>query len=271
MDPVGLGGSPCSQRFPRRRGVKRESGAGFDRGSQGRLQQSHGVVHVLTGTGYGVKPAAIIDIDGTLVDSNYQHAMAWFQAFAGVGITVEIRKLHRLVGMGGDKIVAAAAGEAAERDHGDEVRARHRDLFDGMIDSVALLPGARELVRRLAEGSRGVVLASSARAEEVEHYLDLLDVRDDVLGWTTAADVDATKPDADLLEAALDLCGRPAVMVGDSTWDCVAAKRATLPAVAVLTGGYGRDELVEAGAVAVHDSAAALAERLADPPFLLPG
>lgn len=226
---------------------------------------------MLTGTGYEVTRAAIVDIDGTLVDSNYQHAMAWFRAFADVGITVEVRSVHRLVGMGGDKLVAAAAGDAAERDHGDEVRARHRDLFDEMIGEVAPLPGARRLVKTLAECSRGVVLASSARAEEAEHYLDLLGVRDDVLAWTTSADVDDTKPDPDLLAAALRICGRPAVMIGDSTWDCVAAKRALLPAVAVLTGGYGRDELTRAGAVAVHDSADALIDCLTEPPFLLPG
>lgn len=226
---------------------------------------------MLTGTGYDVKPAAIIDIDGTLVDSNYQHALAWFRAFATVGVTVEVRRVHRLVGMGGDKLVAQAAGEAVERDHGDEVRARHHDLFNAMISEVEPLPGARRLVQALAERSRGVVLASSARAEEAEHYLDLLGVRDDVLAWTTAADADDTKPDADLIAAALRACGRPAVMIGDSTWDCAAAKRARLPTVAVLTGGYGRDELVRAGAVAVHDSADALSECLAEPPFLLPG
>lgn len=225
---------------------------------------------MLKGTGYGVKPAAIIDIDGTLVDSNYQHAIAWFRAFAGVGITVEIRRLHRLIGMGGDKFVAAAAGDAAERDHGDEVRARHDDIFDAVIGEVVALPDARRLVRTLAERSRGVVLASSARAEEVDHYLDLLDVRDDVLAWTTSADVDDTKPDPDLIEAALGTCGRPAVMVGDSTWDCVAARKVLVPAVAVLTGGYGRDELIGAGAAWVHDSAGDLIDRLDEPPFSLP-
>lgn len=216
------------------------------------------------------RPAAIVDIDGTLVDSNYHHAMAWFRAFAGVGIGVEIWRVHRLIGMGGDKIVAAAAGDAAEREHGDEVRSRHHDIFDTIIDEVAPLPDARRLVRALAARSRGVVLASSASAEEVDHYLDLLGVREDVLAWTTSADVDETKPEPDLIETALRTCGRPAVMIGDSTWDCVAAAKARLPTVAVLTGGYGRDELTRAGAAAVHESAGALIDRLAEPPFRLP-
>jgi len=216
------------------------------------------------------RPAAIIDIDGTLVDSNYHHAMAWFRAFAGVGIAVEIWRVHRLIGMGGDKIVAAAAGAVAEREHGDEVRARHHDIFDAMIGEVTPLPDARRLVRALAARSRGVVLASSARAEEVDHYLDLLGVREEVLAWTTSADVDETKPEPDLIEAALRTCGRPAVMIGDSTWDCVAATKARLPSVAVLTGGYGRDELTRAGAVSVHESAGDLTDRLAEQPFRLP-
>src|SRR5437867_7217918 len=145
--------------------------------------------------------AAILDIDGTLVDTNYQHAIAWYMAF-------------------------------------------------------------------LKDDGRQVVLASSAKQQEVEHYLDLLDVRDIVDGWTTSADVERTKPAPDLVHAALErLDGGDAVMVGDTPWDVRAANEAGVPTIAVLTGGFSEDELTDAGAVAVFDSVVALVEGIADTPL----
>ena len=213
-------------------------------------------------------PAAIIDIDGTLVDSNYQHALAWYRALREFGVTRELWRLHRLIGMGGDHLVEEIAGAELEARHGDAIRDAEQRRFRELIDEVAALPRASELVRTLADGGRAVVLASSAQAWQVDHYLDLLDVRDALTGWTTADDVDRTKPDPDLLHAAWETAGGgAAVMIGDSTWDCEAARRAGMDTIAVLTGGFGRDELIEAGAAHVFDSLDDLADHLDETPL----
>ena len=213
-------------------------------------------------------PAAIIDIDGTLVDSNYQHALAWYRALRVFGVTRELWRLHRLIGMGGDHLVEEIAGAELEARHGDAIRDAEQRRFRELIDEVAALPRASELVRTLADGGRAVVLASSAQAWQVDHYLDLLDVRDALTGWTTADDVDRTKPDPDLVQAAWKTAGGgAAVMIGDSTWDCEAARRAGMDTIAVLTGGFGRDELIEAGAAHVFDSLDDLADRLDETPL----
>jgi HAD superfamily hydrolase (TIGR01509 family) len=205
--------------------------------------------------------AALVDIDGTLVDSNHQHAIAWFRAMRRHGVTCEIRVLHHLIGMGGDQLVTAAAGQEVERRHGDAIREAEKAIFREMMGEVVPLPDARRLLEELATRARAVVLSSSAKPDEAEHYVDLLDARDLVDGWTTSEDVEATKPAPDLIEAGLAKAGgRPALMIGDSTWDCRAAARAGVPTVTVLTGGYCRDELREAGAAAVFDT---LAEAIA--------
>jgi HAD superfamily hydrolase (TIGR01509 family) len=169
--------------------------------------------------------------------------------------------------MGGDQLVAAVAGDEVERRAGDAVRAAEKDIYMDLIDEVSPLPGARELLRALAEGGRRVVLASSAKAEEADRYVDALGARGVVTGWTTSADVERTKPAPHLVRAALErLGGRPAVMIGDTTWDCIAAARAGLPTVCLLTGGFGADELRAAGAAAVYEGPRELIGRLGDPP-----
>jgi HAD superfamily hydrolase (TIGR01509 family) len=201
------------------------------------------------------KPAAILDIDGTLVDTNYHHAIAWYRAFLQSGVTVPLWKVHRHIGMGSDQLVASLTGEEFDAEHGDDVRAAEKALYMALIHEVRPLDGARDLVEDLSGAGHSVVLASSAKPDEVEHYLDLLDVRDLADGWTDSGDVERTKPEPDLVKAAVDKAGgAPAVMVGDSTWDCEAARRAGLETVAVLTGGFSEDELREAGAACVFGS-----------------
>jgi HAD superfamily hydrolase (TIGR01509 family) len=201
--------------------------------------------------------AAILDIDGTLVDTNYHHAIAWFRAFRQHGVTLPLWRIHRHVGMGGDQLVAALAGEAAEK-----------ELYMALIDEVRPLEDARELVEDLKRAGRPVVLASSAKPDEVEHYLDLLDVRELADGWTDSSDVERTKPQPDLVAAAVEKAGGgDAVMVGDSTWDCEAARRAGLDTVAVLTGGFSEAELIEAGAACVFHSLTELRGSRADTPL----
>lgn len=207
-------------------------------------------------------PAAILDIDGTLVDTNYHHALAWYRAFRQHDVMLPVWRIHRAIGMGGDQLVVHLAGDEIETEKGDDIRAAEKPLYMQMIDEVEPFDGARELIGELAEAGHDVILASSAKEEEVEHYLDLLDARDTVRGWTTSADVEATKPEPDLVEAALEKAGsREAVLVGDTVWDCKAAARAGVPTIAVLSGGFGRDELVEAGAREVLDSVAELRGR----------
>jgi HAD superfamily hydrolase (TIGR01509 family) len=213
-------------------------------------------------------PAAILDIDGTLVDTNYQHAVAWFRAFRRLDVTLPLYRIHRHIGMGGDQLVGALAGERFEREHGDAVRELEGDLYGELIGEVRPLHGARELLEELKGRGHRLVLASSAKAGEVDHYLDLLDARGLADGWTTSADVERTKPEPDLVAAAIECAGGgPAVMVGDSTWDCEAAKRAGVETIGVLTGGFSDRELVEAGAVCVYERLDVLRTELADTPL----
>jgi HAD superfamily hydrolase (TIGR01549 family) len=203
---------------------------------------------------------AILDIDGTLVDTNYHHALAWHRALRAHGHHVRMWEIHRHIGMGGDKIVEALAGEEAEREQGEEIREAEGEAYGELIGEVEPIEGARELIVDLHEEGAAIVLASSAKPEEVEHYVDLLDARKLVDSWTTAGDVEQTKPSPDLVHAALDKAegeGR-AVMFGDSVWDVKAASTAGVPTLAVLTGGFSEAELREAGAAAVFDSISAL-------------
>ena len=213
-------------------------------------------------------PAAILDIDGTLVDTNYQHAIAWYLAFRQHDVVLPVWRIHRHIGMGGDQLVEALAGEKVEEELGDDIRSAEKALYLSSIQSTSPLEGARDLIEDLKGAGRNVVLASSAKEQEVEHYLDLLDAREIVDGWTTSADVENTKPEPDLVVAALDKLGtREAVMVGDTPWDVKAAGRAEIETVAVLTGGFGEDELREAGAVAVFESIVSLRERISETPL----
>ena len=201
----------------------------------------------------------ILDIDGTLVDTNYQHALAWYMAFREHDLVVPIWRVHRHLGMGGDQLVAAVAGAEVERELGDELRSAHDVLYLASIQTTSAFDGARGLLEDLRAAGCRMVLASSARDREVDHYLDLLDARHLVNGWTTSADVDQTKPEPDLVLAALGKLGtEDAVMVGDTPWDVEAARRAGISAVTVLTGGFSEDELRESGAVAVYESIGAL-------------
>jgi HAD superfamily hydrolase (TIGR01549 family) len=213
-------------------------------------------------------PAAILDVDGTLVDTNYHHAIAWYRAFRQNEVLLPIWRIHRHIGMGGDQLVEALGGEQLENEKGDDIRAAESVLYAELMSEVEPLEGARELIEDLKQGGHAVVLASSAKQNEVDHYLDLLDARELADDWTTSGDVEATKPEPDLVMAAVEKAGGgEAVMVGDSTWDCEAAKRAGLDTIAVLTGGFSEQELRDSGALVVYSSIKELRESLDETPL----
>ncbi len=213
-------------------------------------------------------PTAILDVDGTLVDSNYQHAIAWYRAFRLHGLTLPVWRVHRAIGMGSDQLIPYLAGEGFDEEQGDAVRTEEHALYAQLIDEVQPFTGARGLIEDLRSHGAKVVLASSAPAGDLAHYLDLLDARELADGWTDSDSVQRTKPAPDLVQAALEqVGGGDAVMIGDSTWDVEAAKALDVPTIAVRTGGFGVDELREAGAMAVFESIADLRERLSQTPF----
>jgi HAD superfamily hydrolase (TIGR01549 family) len=213
-----------------------------------------------------MRDIAILDVDGTLVDTNYHHAIAWFRAFLRSDVVVPIWRVHRHIGMGGDQLVAAVAGDEVEERAGDDIRDAESDLYRELIDEVRTMEGSRELIEDLRKQDNLVVLASSAKEWEVEHYLDLLDAREIVESWTTSADVEQTKPEPDLIKAAMDKVDADgeAMLIGDTVWDVEAAKRAGVETLAVLTGGFSEQELRDAGARDVFTSVEELRQSLAE-------
>ena len=212
-------------------------------------------------------PAAILDIDGTLVDTNYHHAIAWHRAFRRHDEHLPVWRIHRSIGMGGDQLVEslAASGWRTKR---ATTSATRSGALHGADRRGRALHGARDLVVDLKRSGHTVVLASSGQDDEVAHYLDLLDARELADDWTTSEDVESTKPEPDLVVAAIEKAGGgPAVMVGDSVFDCEAARRAGVDTLAVLTGGFSEQELLDAGALRVFGSIEELRRELGATPL----
>jgi HAD superfamily hydrolase (TIGR01549 family) len=211
-----------------------------------------------------VSVGVLLDVDGTLVDSNYQHTLAWARAFAAVGVTVPLARIHRHNGMGGDRLVEAVAGPEVEARLGDRIRDRESDEYGRLIGEVQPTDGAHELLDALHEAGHRLCLASSGKPEEVAHYVDLLGADGLFDAMVCSADVSTTKPHPELVEVARDRLGDTDthIFIGDSTWDCEAAEAAGVPTIAVLTGGFGRDELAQAGAARIFDDPRELLEHL---------
>jgi len=213
-------------------------------------------------------PIAILDVDGTLVDTNYHHTLAWYRAFLSQDLPLPMWRIHRHIGMGGDQIVRALCGDDVEQKRGDRIRDVEKERYFELIGEVRPFRAARRLIDALKDRGHAVIVASSAKREEVDHYLELLEARDVVDGWTTSADVERTKPHPDLVCAAIEKAGGgAAVLVGDSTWDCEAARRVGIETVALLTGGFSEQELREAGAVCTFESIEDLLEGLERTPL----
>ena len=195
--------------------------------------------------------AVLLDVDGTLVDSSYVHTLAWWQALREHGRTVPMARIHRAIGLGSDRIVEHLLGEHHSGDDAAVV-ASHAALVAAWHQRLVPLPGARDLLRRCREEGLVVVLSTSAGSKDVAALRAVLDADDYVDAVTTSADAEHSKPDTDILEAALERIDLPAdacVFVGDAVWDVEAAQRIGMPCIGLECGGTSAAELREAGAV----------------------
>jgi HAD superfamily hydrolase (TIGR01509 family) len=203
----------------------------------------------------------LFDVDGTLVDTNYLHAVTWWEALRQSGRPVPAARIHRAIGMGSDKLLDHLLGADRDADLSDRVTGAHLTLYATYWDRLLPLPGAADLLRTCAGRGWRVVLASSASREELSALRRSLDADDVIHTATSASDAGASKPEPDLLATALEAAGVSAdraVLVGDSVWDVIAAGRAGIPCVGLTCGGTSAAELREAGAVEVYDDPAAL-------------
>jgi len=203
--------------------------------------------------------AVLLDIDGTLVDTNYLHLEAWARAFREIGLSIPRSVLHRHLGKGSDQFLPTFVHDEVAAAQADR---RHGEIFATLRPHAYVLPGAAELVASLAHREYAVWLATSAKPEELGGYLDQLGGRELLAGAVTSRDVEHSKPAPDVFAVALQRAGvapDEAVVVGDTVWDIASANQIGLRTVGVLTGGaFSRTELAEAGAVAVYDDCAAL-------------
>jgi len=214
--------------------------------------------------GRGGAPAALFDVDGTLVDSNYLHIHAWQRAFEDEGISVASWRLHRSIGMDGAKLVRSLSGNAPS-DVQDRLSDAHSRYYRDLAAQLEPLPGACALLRSVADLGLQVVLASSAPEDELEILRKVLDCEDVVSITTSSHDVDVAKPEPGILQVALDRAGvtaERAVFVGDSVWDARAATRAGLPCIGLLSGGISGAELQTAGASPIFADPRDLLENL---------
>jgi HAD superfamily hydrolase (TIGR01549 family) len=210
----------------------------------------------------------VLDLDGTLVDSVYQHVVAWQIAFHEVGLRVGAVPLHDAIGMGGDRLVTHVAGEAAERAVGDQVRKVHDERFRAFLREVSELDGASELLRTLTNHGHQLVVASSSEADLADDLLEKVDARGEVSRVVSGSDAPNSKPAPDLIEVAVKRAGGgDAVVIGDAVWDGLAATAAGLPFIGLLSGGISASRLREAGAVWVYDGARDLVNRLKESPL----
>ncbi|WP_067479797.1 HAD family hydrolase [Actinomadura hibisca] len=203
--------------------------------------------------------AVIFDVDGTLVDTDYLHAVAWWEAFRQHGHDVAMAEIHRAIGMGSDKLLDRLLPPDRDRDDDDPVRAAHLALYGQYWTRLRAFDGAADLLRRCAAQGSRVVLASSAGDTELRALRAALDADDAITAVTSSSDAEQSKPAPDIVNIALERAGVPperAVFVGDAVWDVEACKKAGVRCVGVLSGGISRQELEEAGAVAVYQSTA---------------
>ena len=204
--------------------------------------------------------AVLFDIDGTLVDSNYLHVESWGHAFATLGVAVDAWRIHRCIGMDSDKLLDAMLGDRAA-ELGSRAKDLHSQYYSDLAPRLRPFAGARQLLSTLAARGVIVVLATSAPEDELAVLRDVLEVDDHVAHMTSSGDVEEAKPEPDLIEVALakaEVEPEDAILVGDTVYDVMAASRAGVATIGVLSGGVSAAELLGAGAIAVYDDTAAL-------------
>lgn len=211
----------------------------------------------------------ILDVDGTLVDSNDAHAHAWVAAFAEAGVTVDYEKVRRSIGMGGDKLMPETSGIEQETPRGERISKRRGEIFsDTYLPAVRAFPSVRLLLQRFGKDGYTLSVASSAAKEELQPLLERAGVADLIPHRTSSDDADNSKPDPDIVQAALEETGcdpSDAIMLGDTPYDVEAATRAGVKIVALECGGWSREDL--AGAAAVYKDATDLLANYEKSPF----
>lgn len=214
-----------------------------------------------------MRSGVLFDVDGTLVDTTYLHAVAWWEALRQHGHDVPMAAVHRAIGMGSDKLLDHLLGEDRDHDRDEAASTAHDVLYGAWWERLRPLPGAADLLRAVAGHGVAVVLASSAKEPELEQLRRVVGADDVIAAATSSSDAEESKPAPDILQAALnqsDVDPHSAVFVGDSVWDVQAAGRLDIPCIGLTCGGTSAAELTEAGAIAVYDDPAALLAALDD-------
>ncbi|MCY0906118.1 HAD family hydrolase [Arthrobacter sp. H14-L1] len=218
----------------------------------------------------GKKFGVLFDVDGTLVDSSYLHTVSWWQAFRRQDLDVQMASIHRAVGMGGDKIIAHLLGPDRNADDDAALEASHGAIFSTHWPALRAFPGAKDLLAQCADAQLAVVLASSAREDELAVLKAALNADASIDAATSSGDAEHSKPEPDILIAALragQLEAANTVYVGDSAWDVYASAELSIPCVGLTCGGTSAAELRDAGAVAVYRDPATLLQELAESPI----
>lgn len=194
----------------------------------------------------------LLDVDGTLIDSSYHHAIAWYRAFRRHGIDLPVWRVHRAIGMGGDTLVPFLVGDEVDERIGDTLRKDWLQEYTPLLDEVSPLEGAADLVRSLKKQGFTVALASSGEPELTDSAIEKLGIADLLDAKTSSGDAEKSKPAPDIFQAALKASGGSrGIVIGDSIYDVEAAEAMGCPCVCVRTGGFGEEELRAAGAVLV--------------------
>jgi HAD superfamily hydrolase (TIGR01509 family) len=215
------------------------------------------------------KKVVLLDIDGTLIDSNDQHAQAWVDVGREFGIDIDYGQVRRLIGMGGDKVLPAVSGLEEDTDQGERIKERRGEIFrERYLPKLKPFPDARGLLQRLRDDGYTLAVATSASKEDMDGLLKQAGIRDLIEEKTSSSDAEESKPDPDIVQAALKTAeARPeeAIMLGDTPYDVEASGRAGVRCVALRCGGWDDAEL--GGAVAVYDHPSDLLARYAESPF----
>ena len=212
---------------------------------------------------------AILDVDGTLVDSNDAHARAWVESFREHGFDVPYQKVRPLIGMGGDNLLPEAIGLEKDDPKGEAIAKRRGEIFKSRyLKTIQPFPGTRDLLKRMRDEGLELAVASSAQEDELKPLLEIAGAADLIDSKTSADDAESSKPDPDIIHAALkrlEMAPRATLMLGDTPYDIEAARKARVKTVAFRSGGW--DDAGLKGAIAIYDGPADLLKRFDDSPF----